>query len=148
MFIFSSNLEKIASLGRVLGDRSVLYKYLNPHLVAIATLSTSTSTDLNIYLVDVVKGSILHHAIHENVGSSHPVRIAQIENSVVYHFWSENNNEKGYVIVVYELYESENKDQRFERYDAMKDKIYNFGLNRITNLVINYIYTYIFRLFL
>ncbi|CAB4431410.1 unnamed protein product [Rhizophagus irregularis] len=107
-------IEKIASLGRVLGDRSVLYKYLNPHLVAIATLSTSTSTDLNIYLVDVVKGSILHHAIHENVGSSHPVRIAQIENSVVYHFWSENNNEKGYVIVVYELYESENKDQRFE----------------------------------
>lgn len=99
---------------------------------------------MNIYLVDVVKGSILHHAIHENVGSSHPVRIAQIENLVVYHFWSENNNEKGYVIVVYELYESENKDQRFERY-AMKDKIYNFGLTQITNLVINCIYTYIFR---
>jgi len=121
IFIFKKKkffffIEKIASLGRVLGDRSVLYKYLNPHLIAIATLSTSTLTALNIYLVDVVKGSILHHAVHENVGFSHPVRIAQIENSVVYHFWSENNNEKGYVIVVYELYENENKDQRFERY--------------------------------
>ncbi|RIA80203.1 hypothetical protein C1645_12520 [Glomus cerebriforme] len=107
--------EKIASLGRVLGDRSVLYKYLNPHLVAIATLSTSkTPATLNIYLIDIVKGSILHHATHENVGYLHPIRIAQIENSIVYHFWSENYNEKGYVAVVYELYESEIKDQRFE----------------------------------
>ncbi|CAG8630833.1 14657_t:CDS:10 [Funneliformis caledonium] len=107
--------EKVASLGRVLGDRSVLYKYLNPHLIAVATLSTSTNpTSLNVYLIDTVKGSILHHAIHENVGSSQPVRIAQIENLVVYHFWSENFNEKGYVVVVYELYESETPDQRFE----------------------------------
>ena len=78
---------------------------------------TSTSpTVLNVYLIDTVKGSILYHATHENAGSSHPVQIAQIENSVVYHFWSENFNEKGYVVVAYELYESENEDQRFEGY--------------------------------
>src|SRR4051794_29757412 len=109
IIIFFLKLEKIASLGRVLGDRSVLYKYLNPHLIAIATLSTTTPTTLNVYLIDIVKGSILHHATHENVGSLQPVRIAQIENSVIYHFWSENHSEKGYIVVVYELYESENK---------------------------------------
>jgi len=29
--------EKVASMGRVLGDRRVLYKYLNPNLIAVAT---------------------------------------------------------------------------------------------------------------
>ncbi|KAJ3091171.1 hypothetical protein HK102_001448, partial [Quaeritorhiza haematococci] len=41
--------EKVASLGRVLGNRSVLYKYLNPNLVALTTLRvtypSSASTD-------------------------------------------------------------------------------------------------------
>lgn len=30
-------LEHVHSQGRVLGDRSVLYKYLNPNLVAVIT---------------------------------------------------------------------------------------------------------------
>ena len=30
-------LEHVHSQGRVLGDRSVLYKYLNPNLVAVVT---------------------------------------------------------------------------------------------------------------
>ncbi|QSL67089.1 hypothetical protein MERGE_001476 [Pneumocystis wakefieldiae] len=34
---FRNKNEKIASIGRVLGDRSVLYKYLNSHLLAVAT---------------------------------------------------------------------------------------------------------------
>lgn len=32
-----SPLEKVHSPGRVLGDRSVLYKYINPNLVAVIT---------------------------------------------------------------------------------------------------------------
>jgi hypothetical protein len=30
-------IEKVHSQGRVLGDRSVLYKYINPNLVAVVT---------------------------------------------------------------------------------------------------------------
>ncbi|RHZ82351.1 hypothetical protein Glove_109g123 [Diversispora epigaea] len=120
--------EKVASLGRVLGNRSVLYKYLNPHIVAIATLSPSKTADdlntLNIYLIDSVKGSILYHATHENVGgssssssSSQPIQIVQVENTIVYHFWKDNQIEKGYEIVVYDLYESKQADERFDTFN-------------------------------
>lgn len=30
-------IEHVHSQGRVLGDRSVLYKYINPNLIAVAT---------------------------------------------------------------------------------------------------------------
>ncbi|CAG8567158.1 11512_t:CDS:10, partial [Dentiscutata heterogama] len=105
------NHEKVASLGRVLGDRSVLYKYLNPNIVAVATLSPSSSLDF--YLIDIIKGSILYHAAHENVSPSHSVQIIQVENTIVYHFWSEGM-EKGYNVVVCDLYESEKPDERFD----------------------------------
>lgn len=108
------NHEKVASLGRVLGNRSVLYKYLNPHIVAVATLSPSTSLDF--YLIDTIKGSILYHAVHDNVSPSHPVQIIQVENTIMYHFWSEDQEkqEKGYKVVVCDLYESEKPDERFD----------------------------------
>ncbi|CAG8465850.1 4436_t:CDS:10 [Ambispora leptoticha] len=113
--------EKVASLGRVLGDRSVLYKYLNPHLVAIATITSTKDmiSSLNLYLIDVVKGTILYHSVHENVGSSYPVHIIQIENYILYYFWSEgeegtSSTEKGFVTVVFDLYESANKDVRVD----------------------------------
>jgi len=32
--------ERVASLGRVLGNRNVLYKYLNPHTIAVGTFSS------------------------------------------------------------------------------------------------------------
>ncbi|CAG8644959.1 10223_t:CDS:10, partial [Acaulospora morrowiae] len=105
--------EKVASLGRVLGDRSVFYKYLNPHLVAVATISSSVPANLNIHLIDIVKGTILYQATHDNVGSSHPVLITQVENTILYHYWKDCQSEKGYEVVVYDLYESENKDERF-----------------------------------
>ncbi|KAG9296619.1 hypothetical protein G9A89_002890 [Geosiphon pyriformis] len=116
-----SPYEKVASLGRVLGDRSVLYKYLNPHLISVATY-TNTSQDistLNIYLIDVVKGSILYQTSHENVGTIYPVHIIQIENYILYHFWIEgefgkSTTEKGYVVVIYDLYEGANKDERVD----------------------------------
>lgn len=34
---FKNPIEHVHSQGRVLNDRSVLYKYINPNLVAIAT---------------------------------------------------------------------------------------------------------------
>lgn len=41
--IFGKNpQERVHSQGRVLGDRSVLYKYVNPNLVAVVTQGTDT----------------------------------------------------------------------------------------------------------
>lgn len=51
------------SLGRVLGDRSVLYKYVNPHMVA---LHAHYANNVAVTLLDVVNGAILHQERHAN----------------------------------------------------------------------------------
>ena len=78
-----------------------------------------TARRLSIYLIDIVKGSILYHAVHENVSPLHRVFLIQAENYIIYHFWSNGNlvkgDGKGFQVVVCDLYESEHKDERFER---------------------------------
>lgn len=48
-------LERVHSQGRVLGDRSVLYKYINPNLVAIVTEGVGSvyKSELSRFLNDV-----------------------------------------------------------------------------------------------
>ena len=43
LLMTSSCSELVSSQGRVLADRSVQYKYLNPHLIAVVTESTDPS---------------------------------------------------------------------------------------------------------
>lgn len=46
--VISKNpIERVHSQGRVLSDRSVLYKYINPNLVAIVTQGTSNAQKSN-----------------------------------------------------------------------------------------------------
>ncbi|KAG0005875.1 hypothetical protein BGZ65_009947, partial [Modicella reniformis] len=100
----------LASLGRVLGDRGVLYKYQNPNYATVITVNRKpkhgAAPYLVVYLVDVVKGSILYQASHENVGVNQPILATQYENNVVYTFWSEgetSTSAKGYQVVSLEL---------------------------------------------
>ena len=52
--------EHVHSVGRVLGDRSVLYKYLNPNLIAFASVSEDTlKPSTFIYIIDGVTGKLL-----------------------------------------------------------------------------------------
>jgi hypothetical protein len=70
----------IASLGRVLGNRETLYKYLNPHLTAIASSS-------GIYLIDAVSGSLVWSASHAGeVAAGGCVMATVTENWLVYAF--------------------------------------------------------------
>jgi len=117
-----SPLEKVASLGRVLGDRRVLYKYLNPALIAVATI-TSSST-LNIYLIDSHVGGVIGHQFHHQ--SASPVSLVVCEHWVVYHYW--NKREKQYQLSVLELFESVQPDVRvnkvnFTSYDGFIPEI-------------------------
>ena len=49
--------EHVHSVGRVLGDRSVLYKYLNPNLIAFATVTEDTAKPaISLYVIDGVTG--------------------------------------------------------------------------------------------
>ena len=55
---------QVDSQGRPLADRSVIYKYLNPNLIAILSESLDKSVDrssLLLYVVDAVTGQVLSY---------------------------------------------------------------------------------------
>ena len=61
--------ERVHSQGRVMADRNVLFKYVNPNLAL--TLSEGTDslgkTFVNVYLVDLVTGRVVFSATHKRV---------------------------------------------------------------------------------
>ncbi|TNN16586.1 ER membrane protein complex subunit 1 isoform 1 [Schistosoma japonicum] len=96
--------EHIYSVGRVLGDRSVLYKYLNPNLIAVLTVGghvNSHTNTLMIYLIDVVAGRILYSAVHRRC--SEPISLVHSENWIIYTYY--NHKSLRNEATVLELYE-------------------------------------------
>lgn len=92
--------ERVHSSGRVLGDRSVLYKYSNPNLVAVVTFDKEHSS-LHIYLIDVVNGYNVYSAKQNKV--SEPFYFVHCENWFTYSYWNEKARRTE--IAVIELYE-------------------------------------------
>lgn len=110
--IASGTNQPISSPVRIVGDREAyLHKYLNPHLLAVATQRTplggggaatrATDTSVNLYLIDGVSGSMVERIIHG--GGQGPVSMAMTENVVVYHYF--NSESHNYEVSVVELYE-------------------------------------------
>ncbi|KAI9102440.1 hypothetical protein DFS34DRAFT_609168 [Phlyctochytrium arcticum] len=93
-----------ASIGRVLGNRSVLFKYLNPNLLTIASVKscddseecTDSSSTVSIYLIDAVTGNVLHTSKYEGAGhvapNIHSIDVTQNENWIVASFWNHGTN--------------------------------------------------------
>ncbi|KIX95058.1 uncharacterized protein Z520_09368 [Fonsecaea multimorphosa CBS 102226] len=97
--------DPVASIGRVLGDRSVLYKYLSPNVALL--LATSDTGALTVYLIDAVTGAVLHTAAHSGVlYSDIPAVIS--ENWYAYTFTARDPLTSGLSnqLVISELYES------------------------------------------
>jgi hypothetical protein len=119
-----------ASHGRVLGDRSTLYKYENPHLIAVLTKSHVRDANLTyesdhhqrhtrctVYLMDSVKGTILYSAIvpasrellkGPRLDSACDVKMSLVENWLIYHYYDDNASgvgARGWRMVSVELYE-------------------------------------------
>jgi ER membrane protein complex subunit 1 len=115
--VSSRNLdEKIASIGRVLGDRSLLYKYLNPNILVVAVASKIT---LTIYLLDNVSGQILYETKHRDVDISKGVHTHIVENVVYWSYYTNGRVEgrsRGDKITVAELYESPIPNERYNTY--------------------------------
>ena len=81
--------EKVHSQGRVLADRSVLYKYLNPNMVVVTTEGWHPHHRgyFNVYLVDVVSGSVIFSVSHRRVTG--PVHVVYAENWIVYSYYND-----------------------------------------------------------
>lgn len=97
--------DPVASIGKVLGDRSVLYKYISPNLALLTAIS---STTLTIYLIEAVTGTILHTSTHEGIESTSPIPSIMSENWFAYSFTTRHPTTSAIStqIVVSELYES------------------------------------------
>lgn len=81
--------ERVHSQGRVLPDRSVYYKYINPNMIAIATVTDDPMHKhvLSVYLIDGVTGLVLYSANHKRAKT--PVHLIHSENWLVYTYFSE-----------------------------------------------------------
>ena len=115
--------DPVASIGKVLGDRNVMYKYLNTNLLLIITVGLSAST-ATIYLLDSISGEILYTTAHSNVDTSYPITSTFSENWFAYSILSQppttdtassttlQVSPKAYQLIVSELYESEYPNDR------------------------------------
>lgn len=96
-------LEKVHSQGRVLADRSVLYKYVNPNLLALVTqqFNNEGKPMLNLFLIDGITGFVIHSDVHQR--ATGPVHLVHSENWVVLFYFNEKvrRNE----VASYELFE-------------------------------------------
>ncbi|RKP24265.1 hypothetical protein SYNPS1DRAFT_29968 [Syncephalis pseudoplumigaleata] len=114
--------DPTASIGRTLGNRSVLFKYLNPNLIAVAAVHKheARSERLYVYLLDSVSGTVLYHTVYAGVvvDALHPVHLVLSENWLVATFAGQGDahlgTAKGYQAVVLELYESDMEDARVD----------------------------------
>jgi ER membrane protein complex subunit 1 len=98
--------DPVSSIGKVLGDRSVLYKYLSTNLVLITSVSTNSFA---IDLLDSITGTSLYSITHHNVDTNSPIPSTISENWFTYSFFGNSHPtspSKSYQIVIVELYES------------------------------------------
>ncbi|EDQ92436.1 uncharacterized protein MONBRDRAFT_30835 [Monosiga brevicollis MX1] len=99
--------QRIASPGEILADKTVLFKYTNPNLLAVATLSpyVKRSAVLTVAIIDTVTGAFVDRVQHDNVRG--PACLTMAENWVLYSF--RDRKHKRTEIAVTELYDSMGK---------------------------------------
>ncbi|PVV04716.1 hypothetical protein BB560_000770 [Smittium megazygosporum] len=146
----SSSLKpnmRVSSIGRILSNRKVLYRYLNPNMMSILASSKDSRQGLKLFIIDRVSGRILYSAEHKNayvgdIEAKKPL-VVMYENWAVYYFSSQNPSlpqtstddeatpsdtavsHPGYTIISLELFESDVPDsisskKTFSSYDVEK----------------------------
>ncbi|OAQ89760.1 hypothetical protein VFPFJ_06174 [Purpureocillium lilacinum] len=108
----------IASIGRVLGDRRVMYKYLNPNSLVVA-VADEKANSLSVQLLDAVSGQVLASQLYDGADSAKAVSCAMAENWYACSFFGDyklddntDRSIKGYQVVVSDLYESPDPNSR------------------------------------
>ncbi|KAF8748749.1 hypothetical protein RHS01_10584 [Rhizoctonia solani] len=104
--VIHRSMSPIASYGKVMGDRSTLYKYLNPNVAAVL------APDCAVRVVDLVSGAIVFDS-GALPAPCVPPKVAFVENWLVYaHEVGGNSTDKGTKVVSVELYEGLGKDDK------------------------------------
>lgn len=115
--------EPVASIGKALGDRNVLYKYLNANLLLITTVDAEVST-ATFYVLDAISGAVIYSLGHPGIDKTQPIVSAISENWFSYSLYSEamavtpdtsqsdSRKLKGYQLVISEFYESPHPNDR------------------------------------
>ena len=115
--------DPVASIGKALGDRSVLYKYLNRNLLLVTTFTPALSI-ATVYILDSISGEVLYTTIHSRIDTSRPIISTISENWIAYVLFSDpaalkeedssasHMLPKGYQLIVSELYESQRPNER------------------------------------
>lgn len=95
--------ERVHSQGKVLHDRSVYYKYVNPNLLAVATITSDQihRSVVSIHLIDGVTGLVLYSTSHKRAKG--PVHLVHSENWLVYSYF--NDRFRRMEVSAIELYE-------------------------------------------
>ncbi|KAM0432212.1 hypothetical protein ACHAPT_004748 [Fusarium lateritium] len=113
-----SSHDPVASIGRVLADRRVSYKYLNPNTIVVAAANKAESS-LSVQLIDTVSGQVLASSSYGGVDSTKPISCTMAENWYACTFFGQytlddgtKRSIKGYQIVVSDLYESSSPNDR------------------------------------
>ncbi|EME84549.1 uncharacterized protein MYCFIDRAFT_163354 [Pseudocercospora fijiensis CIRAD86] len=99
--------DPVASIGKVLGDRRVLYKYLSSNLALLITANDATQA-ASLYVLDTVSGATLFADVHYNVDLSEPIPAIMSENWFAYSYTADSRDgtTKGHHLVVGEMFES------------------------------------------
>jgi len=81
--------EVVHSAGRVLADRSVLFKYMNPNLALVMAegLDSQSKTLITVQMVDLVTGKVHFSNTHKKVTG--PFHAVHSENWAVYSYYNE-----------------------------------------------------------
>lgn len=103
--------DPVASIGIVLGNRDVLYKYLSPNLAVVVTGNDARGT-MSFHVLDTVSGSIEYSNTHAAVDLSGPIASALSENWFAYSFTAAASDVKGHQLIVGELFESLSSNDR------------------------------------
>lgn len=134
----------VASHGKVLGNRTTLYKYINPRLSVILTTSHTVSPPhCGVYVIDNAKGSIIYHArvpasssIMSPAGGCN-VQASLVENWLVYHYYDPEfqaeGQAKGFRVVTVEIYEGKGIDDKTDRSVSLPGS--RFRTHRLAALV-------------
>ncbi|KAL8386968.1 hypothetical protein RB595_010258 [Gaeumannomyces hyphopodioides] len=125
--------DPVASIGRVLGDRTVKYKYLNKNTLLVVAADAEAST-LTTYLLDTVSGELLSSATYAGVDAARPVTCAMSENFFACSFFGDyalqedpSQSVKGHLVAVTDLYESELANDRGALGDPAPGAAANFS---------------------